>query len=60
MKGQAAPRGLWEHAIVTKTFPRIDGLVRKCELRLSGQRTLIRPVYKLCLIAIAEELNYDL
>ena len=36
MKDRAAPRGLWEHAIVTKTFPGIDGLVRKCELRLPG------------------------
>ena len=59
MKGRAAPRGLWEHAIVTKTFPGIDGLVRKCKLRLSGQRMLIRPIHKLCLIATAEEQNYD-
>ena len=57
MKGRAAPCGLWEHAIVTKTFLGIDKLVRKCELRLSGQRTLIRPIHKLYLIATAKELT---
>ena len=57
LKGHAAPRGLWEHAVVTKTFPGDDGLVRKVELKLAGQRTLIRPIHKLCLIATAEELN---
>ena len=50
-------RGLWEHAIVEKTLPGRDGLVRKVELRLSGQRNLTRPIHKLCLIATVEELN---
>ena len=27
LKGQTAPRGLWEHAIVTEVFPGNDGLV---------------------------------
>ena len=52
-----APRGLWGHAIVEKTLPGRDGLVRKVELRLSGQRKLTRPIHKLCLIATAEELS---
>jgi len=56
LHGQLAPRGLWEHAIVEKTFPGSDKLVRKVELRLSGQRKLTRPIHKLCLIASAEEL----
>ena len=45
LKDHAAPRGLWEHAVVTKTFPGDDGLVRKVELKLAGQRTLIRPIH---------------
>ena len=57
LKGKSAPRGLWEHAIVAKTFPGKDNLVRKVELRLSGQRYLMRPIHKLCLIATSEELN---
>ena len=57
MKGKTAPRGLSEHAVVSKTFPGKDGLVRKVELRLSGQRTLTRPFHKLSLIATAEELS---
>ena len=36
LKGKSAPRGVWEHAIVSKTFPGNDNLVRKVELRLSG------------------------
>ena len=57
LKGQSAPRGLWEHAIVVNTFPGADGRVRKVELRLSGQRKLFRPIHKLCLLATAEELR---
>ena len=57
MKGKTSPRGLWEHAIVEKTLPGRDELVRKVELRLSGQRNLTRPIHKLCLIATVEELN---
>ena len=57
IKNKAAPRGLWEHALVEKTIPGSDGLVRKVELRLSGQRKLTRPIHKLCLIATAEELK---
>ena len=59
LKGQSAPRGLWEHAIVVNTFPGSDGRVRKVELRLSGQRKLFRPIHKLCLLATAEELCDD-
>ena len=59
LKGQSAPRGLWEHAIVVNTFPGSDGRVRKVELRLSGQRKLFPPIHKLCLLAIAEELCDD-
>ena len=57
LKGQSAPRGLWEHAVVIQAFPGDDGRVHKVELKLSGQRTLIRPIHKLCLIATAEELG---
>ena len=57
LKGQTAPRGLWEHAIVTEVFPGNDGLVQKAKLRLSGQRQLTRPIHKLCLIATFKELN---
>ena len=56
LHGKFAPRGLWEHAIIHKILPGSDGLVRKVELRLSGQRKLTRPIHKLCLIATAEEL----
>jgi len=59
LKGHPAPRGLWEHAIVENTFPGSDGFVRKVELRLSGQRKLVRPIHKLCLLATAEELCND-
>ena len=59
LKGQTAPRGLWEPAIVTEVFPGNDGLVRKANLRLSGQRRLTRPIHKLCLIATFEELKYS-
>ena len=57
IKNKAAPRGLWEHALVEKTIPGSDELVRKVELRLSGQRKLTRPIHKLCLVATAEELK---
>ena len=58
LKGQTAPRGLWEHAFVIKVFPGMsDGLVRKAKLRLSGQRQLTRSIHKLCLIATFKELN---
>ena len=57
LKGKSAPTGVWEHTIVSKTFPGNDDLVRKVELRLSGQRYLMRPIHKLCLIATSEELN---
>ena len=60
LKGQTAPRGLWEPAIiVTEVFPGNDGLVRKANLRLSGQQQLNRPIHKLRLIAIFEELKYS-
>ena len=59
LKGHPAPRGLWQHAVVMKTFPGNDGLVRKAELKLSGQRILTRPIHKLCLIATSEKLNYS-
>ena len=59
LKGQSAPRGLWDHAIVVNTFPGCDGRVRKVELCLSGQRKLFRPIHKLCLLATAEELCDD-
>ena len=29
LKGHSAPRGLWQHAVVVKTFPSNNGLVRK-------------------------------
>ena len=45
------------NAVAIQTFPGDDGLVRKLEVKLSGQPTLIRPIYKLCLIATNEELN---
>ena len=57
LKGQSAPRGLREYAVVIQTFSGDDGLVCKVELKLSGQRTLIIPIHKLCLIATYEELN---
>ena len=57
LKGKSASRGVWEHAIVPKTFPGNDNLVRNVELRLSSQRYLMRPIHKLCLIATSEELN---
>ena len=60
LEGNTAPRGLWERAVVTRTFPVDDGWVRKVELKLAGQRTLIRPMHKLCRIATAEELNSSL
>ena len=44
---------LWEHAIVENCLTGSDGLVRKVNLRLSGQRKLTRPIHKLCLIATA-------
>ena len=59
LKGQSAPRELWEHTIFVNTFPGSDGRVRKVELRLSGQRKLFRPVHKLCLLATTEELCDD-
>ena len=37
LKGQTAPRGLWEPAIVTEVFPGNDGLVRKANLRLGRE-----------------------
>ena len=59
LKGQSAPRRLWEHAIAVNTFPGSDGRVRKVELSLSGQRKLFRPIHKLYLLATAEELCDD-
>ena len=57
LKGQPALRGMWEHTIVVNTFPEPNGFVRKIELRLSGQRKLLRPIHKLCLLATEEELR---
>ena len=59
LKGHSAPRGLWQHAAVVKTFLGNDRLVCKAELKLSRQRILTRPIHKLCLIATTEELNYS-
>ena len=56
LHGNFDSSGLWEDAIVDKTFADFDGLLRKLELRLSGQPKYIRPINKLCLIAAAEEL----
>ena len=57
MQGQFAPRGLWENEVVAKLIPGVDGLPRKVELRLSGQRKLLISIHKLFLGDAAEELK---
>lgn len=52
----AAPRALWDTAVVIKTYPGIDGLVRKVRVKTS-KGEYDRPVHKLCVIATDEEIK---
>ena len=45
MKGAAAPRALWERAVVTAVQPGDDGLVRKATVRTANARLYDRPIH---------------
>ena len=60
MKGAAAPRALWERAVVTAVQPGDDGLVRKATVRTANARLYDRPIHKMCLIATDDELSNGL
>ena len=60
MKGAAAPRALWERAVVTAVQPGDDGLVRKATVRTANARLYDRPIHKMCLIATDGELSNGL
>ena len=50
------PRAIWEVAIVDKTLPSSDGLVRKVLIK-TKKGLYERPISKLCLIATKQELE---
>ena len=57
LKRSTAPRSVWSKAVVTKTHPSADGLVRSVTVRDSKRDEYVRPIHKLCLIATKEELE---
>ena len=56
MIDESIPRGHWKRAIVEKTFPGPDGLVRSAQIR-SNQGTYNRPITKLVLLLSADEMK---
>ena len=57
LKRSTAPLSVWSKAVVTKTHPSADGLVRSVTVRDSKRDEYVRPIHKLCLIATKEELE---
>ena len=51
VKGKGAKPGLWPLAIITETFPGIDGLVRKVVVKFNGQ-FYTRPITQLVLLPV--------
>lgn len=50
------PRALWDVAVIIKTYPGQDGLVRKVRVKTrNGEYD--RPIHKMCLIATQQELK---
>ena len=52
----STPRSQWKMAIVVKTYPGEDNLVRKVQIK-TKKGFFDRPIHKLCLIATKEEIN---
>ena len=59
MKGKCAPWSHWKKGIVTVVHPGTDRLVRSVTIRDANHKELIRPIYKLCLIAMHGEPEED-